>query len=269
MSVRIKILETILDEMENGFIILKMNFGNDLLPDDFSIVEVNTPFEEISGVSLKEFTGMKFSAKKQELKFLDHNWLEEYSSLAVGQKFRNREKFLEESQTYVRIRTFIPQPGYLVLLVTDITPFRKNVKMNGTEEPRLRSLVENCKEGFLFLTSEGKILSVSANILEVLGYSEDELKVIPELGFFKVEDRIIVRKTLQEVLIHPRIASEIEFQVNQKDGSGRWFEGTLHNLLQVQGVCAIVMKLKEITRRKKEEFEFHQITMHLLRNYTI
>jgi uncharacterized radical SAM superfamily Fe-S cluster-containing enzyme len=78
-----------------------------------------------------------------------------------------------------------------------------------------------------------------------------------------------VKEAIHHVLIHPRIASEIEFQVIQKDGLRLWFEGTFHNMLQAKGISAIVLKLKEITRRKNEEFEFYQITSRLLSNYPI
>jgi PAS domain S-box-containing protein len=269
MPERINMLKTILDEMESGFVILKMIFGDELLPDDFSIVEVNTPFEEITGISLKEFVGINYSANEKDLNFMGYDWPEEYRSLAVEHKFRNREKYFEGSQTYLRIRTFIPQRGYLVIIVTDITPLRKVEKETGMEEYRLRSLVENCRDGFLFFTPDEKITSASTNIREIIGYSEEELKIIPDLGFLKVEDRLTLTQTLHQVLVHPRIASEIEFQVIQKDGSRPWFEGTFHNLLQAKGVNSIVLKLKEITKRKNEEIEFYHIATRLLRNYPI
>jgi PAS domain S-box-containing protein len=266
---RIKMLKTILDEIESGFIILKMIFENKMLPDDFTIVEVNVPFEEIAGIVLQEYVGMNYSTINQDLKFLGFDWLEEYGSLAVDQKFRNREKYMEERRVYLRIRTFIPQPGYLVIIVSDITPIRKVEKDTRIDEQKFKSLLENSKDGFLFFSAEEKITSASANIPEVLGYTEEELKMSPELAFLRSEDRRTVRDTIRHVLIHPRIASEIEFRVIQKDGTKLWFEGTFHNMLQAKGVNSIVLKLKEITRRKNEELEFYQIASRLLSNYPI
>lgn len=262
-------LNTILDEIENGFIILKMIFENKMLPDDFTIVHVNVPFEEISGISMQECVGMNNSEIKQDLNFLGFNWLEEYGSLTVDQKFRNREKYLERHRVYLRIRTFIPKPGYLVIIVSDITQIRRIEKDTGINELRFRYLLENCKDGFLFFSADEKITSASANIPEVLGYTEEELKLSTELDFLRFEDRQMVREAIHDVLIHPRIAFELEFQVIQKEGTMLWFEGTFHNMLQAKGVNSIVLKLKEITRRKNEEFEFYQIASRLLSNYPI
>lgn len=269
MSGRIRMFKTIFDEIESGFIILKMIFEDKMLPVDFIIVDVNVPFEEISGISLQEFVGRSHSKIKKDLKFLGFDWLEEYAFLAVDQKFRNREKYLEEHRAYLRIRTFIPQLGYLVIIVSDITPIRRVEKDTKIEEQMFRSLLENCKDGFLFFSPDESIISASANIPEVLGYTEEELKMSQELSFLHIEDRRKVNEAIRDVLIHPRIASELEFQVIQKDGTKMWFEGTFHNMLQAKGVNSIVLKLKEITRRKNEEFEFYHIASRLLSNYPI
>jgi len=266
---RLKMFKTIFDEIESGFLILKMIFEDKMLPVDFTILDVNVPFEEITGIPLQEFVGKNHSKIKKDLKFLGFDWLEEYGSLAVDQKFRNREKYLEEHRAYLRIRTFIPQPGYLVIIVSDVTPIRRVEKETKIEEQMYRSLLENCKDGFLLFSPDKCIISASANIPEVLGYSVEELKLSQELSFLHVEDRRMVGETIRDVLIHPRIASELEFQVIQKDGTKRWFEGTFHNMLQAKGVNSIVLKLKEITRRKNEEFEFYHIASRLLSNYPI
>ncbi|TRZ74457.1 MAG: PAS domain S-box protein [Bacteroidetes bacterium] len=269
MPGRINMLKTILDEIESGFIILKMIFDKKTLPHDFSIIEVNVPFEEISGIMLQEFVGMNHSMVNKDLQFLGFDWLEEYASLAVDQKFRNREKYLEQNRVYLRVRTFIPQPGYLVIIVSDITPIRRVETDTRMDVQRFRSLLENCNEGFLFFSVDQIITSASTNIPEVLGYTEEELKLSPELVFLPSEDKGKVRDAIQHVLIFPRIAFELEIQVIQKDGTRLWFEGTFHNMLQAKGVNSIVLKLKEITRRKNEEFEFYHIASRLLSNYPI
>jgi PAS domain S-box-containing protein len=266
---RIKILNAILDEIDTGFIILKMIFEKKALPDDFTIVHVNVPFEEITGTSIHDFVGMNYSRIKQDLQFLEFDWLEEYGSLSAGQKLRNREIYMEKRQLHFRIRSFIPQPGFLVIIVSDTTSIRigeKNLEMN---EQKIRSLLENCKEGFLFFSPDKVIVSASTNIQDILGYSEEDLKLQPDLDFLRKEDRKKMKEAIHQVLIYPRIAVELELPVIKKDGAQLWFEGTLHNMLQAKGVNSIVLKLKEITRRKNEEIEFYQTTSRLLSNYPI
>lgn len=258
-----------LDEIESGFIILKMIFKNKMLTYDFNIVEINVPFEEITGMVKKDFVGMNYSMIKQDLMFLGFDWLEEYRSLAVDQKFRSREIYMEERKVHLRIRTFIPQPGYLAILVSDITPIRKAEKDTHTDDQKMITLLKNCRDGFLFFSADEKITSVSENIQEVLGFTENELKESMDLNFLGIEDKQKVKEAIHHILIHPRIAYEIEFQVIQKDGTKLWFEGTFHNMLQSKGINSIVLRLKEITRKKHEESEFYRITSRLLTDYPI
>ena len=269
MPGRIGMLKSILDEIDSGFILIKIVYGEKMFPVDYTIAAVNVAFEDISGIALHDFVGKKNSMIKRELMFLGFDWLEEYTALAPDQKFRNRERFLEQRRVHLRIRTFVPQTGYLVIILSDITQIRRTEKDSGMEEQRFRSLLENCNEGFLFFSVEQTITSASKNITQVLGYTEEELKQSTELSFLRIEDRIKMKEAITNALIHPRIASELEFQVMQKDGRRLSFEGTLHNMLQSIGVNSIVLKMKEITRRKNEELEFYQITSRLLSTYPI
>jgi PAS domain S-box-containing protein len=261
--------KTILDEIESGFIMLKMIFGNKMAPIDFTIVAVNVPFEEFSGIVSREFVGENYSLLKKDLMFLGFDWLEEYGSLAIDQKFRNREKYIEQSRVYLRIRTFIPQPGYMVIITSDITRIREMDNNNNPDEQRFRSIMENCNDCFLFFSVDQTIISASTNIAGMLGYTEEELKLSTELTFLRAGDRIAVREAINHVLVNPRVASNLEFQVIKKEGTQTWFEGTFHNMLQSKGVNSIVLKMKEITRRKNEELEFYQIASRLLSDYPI
>jgi PAS domain S-box-containing protein len=102
-----------------------------------------------------------------------------------------------------------------------------------------------------------------------LGYSEEELKSLTDLEFLKNEDKQKIREAIRHILINPRIAGDIEFEVIKKDMTRSWFEGTLHNMLLAKGVNSIVLKIKEITRRKEEEISFFRTATRLLSDYPI
>lgn len=269
MPGRISMIKTILDEIESGFIVLKTISENKTVLHDFTIVAVNVPFEDISGFALQEFVGKNYSLINGQVMFLGIDLLEEYGSLALDKKFRHRERFLEDRRVYLRIRSFVPQPDYLVIIISDITQLRTVEKTSMTEEQKFRAILENCREGVLFFSVDQSVQSAGANIAEVLGFTEQELKQTSDFTFLRPEDRLKLKEAIKHVLVHPRISSELEFQVIQKDGTRLWFEGTLHNMLQAKGVNSIVFKMKEITRRKNEELEFYQIATQLLNNYPI
>jgi PAS domain S-box-containing protein len=269
MSGKIKILNSILDEIDNGFIVLKMVFGEKMVPEDFTIVHVNVPFEEITGISFHDYTGINASKIDKDLTFLGFDWKEEYSLLAAEQKFRHRDKYLIPNEIHLRIKTFIPQTGFLVMILSDISSMKSVEKDSGSNDVKFRTLLEKCADGFLFFSANEMILSASANIQDILGYSEEELKSLTDMEFLKNEDKQKVRDAIRHILMNPRIAGDIEFEVIKKDMTRSWFEGTLHNMLLAKGVNSIVLKIKEITRRKEEEISFFRNTSRLLSDYPI
>jgi PAS domain S-box-containing protein len=262
-------LNTILDEIDSGFIIIKMVFGKKATPEDFTILEVNVPFEEITGLTLHHRIGSNYSDIHEDLDFLGFSWVAEYESLFGERKFRNREKYFEGRSLHLRIRTFIPQTGYLAIIVSDITSVKRLEKDSVSHEKRLMTFLENCRDGFLFFTSDEKITSCSSNISNLFDLNPEELRGSSDFSFLGSSDRQLMRESIQQVLIHPRLASEMEFQIEKKDGTRSWFEGTFHNMLQAKGVNSIVLRFKEITKRKKEELEFYQIASRLLSDYPI
>jgi PAS domain S-box-containing protein len=142
-------------------------------------------------------------------------------------------------------------------------------KDSGSNDVKFRTLLEKCSDGFLFFSANEMILSASANIQEIFGYSEEELKSLTDMEFLKNEDKQKIRDAIRNILINPRIAGDIEFEVIKKDMTRSWFEGTLHNMLLAKGVNSIVLKIKEITRRKEEEISFFRTATRLLNDYPI
>lgn len=105
----------------------------------------------------------------------------------------------------------------------DITE-RKNIENKLVKsEQDYRLLFENSIEAILVIES-GFIKLVNPMTLEIVGYSEEELKNEIFLSFVYEEDRKLVMNFHTERVKGLRDNSPLEFRIRKKDGSIRWVE---------------------------------------------
>ncbi len=128
--------------------------------------------------------------------------------------------------------------------VTDA--FKQNEKL-------FRILVENSSDAIALLTAESNFLYVSPPVQKILGFTPDEL--IGSNGFELVPPAQLAftREQFGQVLNTPGRAMVVEHQFLHKDGSIKWLESTLTNLLHDPSVQAIVSNFRDINERKQIE----------------
>ncbi|MEX0965916.1 MAG: PAS domain S-box protein [Bacteroidia bacterium] len=146
-----------------------------------------------------------------------------------------------------------------VVTFNDITA-RKNAETQlQLSEKRYRSLVENGADAIVILGPDGSNSYVSPSITKVLGYTEEEAL---QLNLFEVihpDDREEVSIKMQEVMQNPGKTLEgVNARTRHKDGSWRWLEANVTNLLHDPAINGIVDNFRDVT----EIIELH----HLLEN---
>ena len=123
-------------------------------------------------------------------------------------------------------------------------------------EKRFRALVENGADVIVILSAEGKPTYVSPSISKVLGYTEAETLALNLFDVVHPEDREAVGARMLEVMANPGVAMQGHTaRIKHKDGSWRWLEATVTNLLDDPNINGIVDNFRDVTERIEAEIK--------------
>ena len=122
------------------------------------------------------------------------------------------------------------------------------------KEKRYRALVEKSNDAVAILNKKGTPIYVSPSITSVLGYSESEALKLNLINLIHPEDLHYVAAVLEDVLDAPEVPINSPIvRVKHKNGSWRWVDATLTNMLDDPNVKGIIDNFRDITERKNAE----------------
>ncbi len=125
-------------------------------------------------------------------------------------------------------------------------------------EERFRALVQNASDIITVIDADGTVRYVSPAIERVLGYRPEEMIGNSAFDFLHPEDLEEARGIFAEILSEPGIHPPLEFRVAHKDGSWRYFEHAVNNLLDDPSVRGIVVNQHDVTERRRIEEALRQ-----------
>ena len=136
----------------------------------------------------------------------------------------------------------------------EITNERVALKKLQENEARFRALVEKGNDILLVLSADGKPTYISPSIENVLGYTVEEAKRIHIFSSVHPDDIPHVQAELGKCLKQPGVPIKVTpARMKHKDGSWRWFDGTITNMLHDPAINGIVDNFHEITDRVEME----------------
>lgn len=123
-------------------------------------------------------------------------------------------------------------------------------------EKRFRALVENAAEAVVILNAKGKVSYASPAVEKVLGYTEEDVMQMDLFTVAHPDDIVPLAAIMEQVLANPGVAIKGHTgRMLHKDGSWRWLEATVTNLLHDPAVNGIVDNFRDITESKVAEEE--------------
>ena len=128
------------------------------------------------------------------------------------------------------------------------------------EQYKYHSLIAQSTEAVAVISAEGKPLYVSPSIKNVLGYTDEELMLIDPVTLMHPEDIASKVLVLQAAVANPGIpVNGGEGRMQHKNGSWRWLESTVTNMLHDPSINGIVDNFRDITERKLAEEKINAI----------
>jgi diguanylate cyclase (GGDEF)-like protein/PAS domain S-box-containing protein len=142
------------------------------------------------------------------------------------------------------------EPRYFLSQIQDVTERKKVEKVIIESEERFRSLVQYSSDIITILAADGTVHYVSPAVERVTGFKPEEQVGTNAFGSVHPDDREQALNTFAEVLKRPGLHPPLEFRVPHKDGSWRYLEHVVNNLLDDPAVRGVVVNSWDVTERK-------------------
>src|SRR5215203_925997 len=138
-------------------------------------------------------------------------------------------------------------------VIRDVTERKAAERVVKESEERFRSLVQHTSDIITILEADGSIRYVSPAVERVMGYMPEEQVGTNAFGSVHPDDREQAANTFAELLKRSGLHPPLEFRVPHKDGSWRFLEHVVNNLLDDPAVRGVVVTSRDVTERKEAE----------------
>jgi diguanylate cyclase (GGDEF)-like protein/PAS domain S-box-containing protein len=141
---------------------------------------------------------------------------------------------------------------------------RRSRKALEESESRFRALIENSTDVVTVVDAEGVVIYDSPSCAHVLGYNPGDRVGRPGFDYIHPDDMVSARGTLEQI-VHAAAKTTvgpIELRVRHRDGSYRWVELSVTNLLDEPGVRGIVTNFRDVTERRQLENQLSHQAFH-------
>jgi PAS domain S-box-containing protein len=120
-------------------------------------------------------------------------------------------------------------------------------------QKHFQTLIENAPDGIAVLGLDGKLRQVTPSTQQILGYSLKDAEGQDPALLTHPDDLPGLLEVLNDLIQNPGKVVRAKYRFQHKDGSWRWLESTISNLIQEPGIEAIVFNYRDVTERKQAE----------------
>jgi two-component system cell cycle sensor histidine kinase/response regulator CckA len=248
-----------LRESENKFkdLVEKSNVGVYLIQDGIHKY-VNARCAEIHGYTVEEMIDKMgpqntthhddWAASIESIKKREGGVISQHRQFRIVRKdgeFRNVEVFGS--------RTLYQGRPAVIGTILDITDRKRAEEELKNSEERFRALVEKSSEVIVLYNRDHKRTYVSPAITRVLGYSAEEYLLMDRTEYTHPDDIMKKEAAGLYIMANPGETRSFVDRLRHKNGSWRWIENSLRNLLDEPAVHSVVVNCHDITERKQAE----------------
>jgi PAS domain S-box-containing protein len=156
----------------------------------------------------------------------------------------------------IGMRTLLTSLAVLVLIALAAWGLTRRERAMERSEKRFRAMIEHSADAMLLTRPQaGGILYLSPTFERLTGHRLDEVRGSQYLDLIHPDHREASIRQRDDTLRIPGKVVVQEVRIRHKDGSWRWVENTISNLLHEPGIRAVVMNLRDITERKLADAE--------------
>lgn len=138
-------------------------------------------------------------------------------------------------------------------MVQDITARKQTDAAVAAMQKRFQSLIEHAPDGIALLGMDGKLRQVTPSTQQILGYTLEEAEGQDPASMTYPDDLPMLLTQLADIIQDPSKVIRTRYRFKHKNGSWRWLESTISNLIAEPSVEAIVFNYRDITESKQAD----------------
>lgn len=146
---------------------------------------------------------------------------------------------------------------YAVIVARNITERRLAEQALRESETRFRWMAENISDGLMILEKD-RILFMNQRACTVLGYSCEQIQEMTAFDFAAPQEKFIVTQIIELGMKSNKVPKEMEFWVEQQDGSQRYINFRLSWHQISDDTARIYIVMTDITARKERESDLEK-----------
>ncbi len=233
-------------------------------PVDYVFLEINSAFEEMTGLKRKEIIGKKVTEILPGIENTEFDWIGTYGKVAISGKATRFESFSEPLGRWYDVSAYSDEPGYFVAVFHNTTSHKQLEKSIIENKKRYQMIVDTQQEMICHYLPDTTLVFVNQAYCQAFGLSETELIGRKFLEHTPPDYReklvtIINRLTPEQpVITH-------EHQAVLPDGTLGWQEWTdqaifneAGELVEYQAVGRDISKSKETEQALLDSEEKHR-----------
>ena len=147
------------------------------------------------------------------------------------------------------------EPGVNAIVINyrDVTERKQVEEALQASEKRFRALIENGLDSISLLRANGTLIWESPSAIRLLDYAPDEYIGQNIFMLIHPDDLKWTQEMYTQLVHEPGSHGRGKFRLRHADGTWRWVEAIVTNMLSEPGVNAIVVNYRDITERKQAE----------------
>ncbi len=167
-------------------------------------------------------------------------------------------KSVEFADSYVSTKVIDSDVVNAQSIFKQVTERKKAEDTLLQHEAYYRALVEHGSYLKTLISGEGTLSYVSPSITKILGFRQEECIGISLFEMIHKDEEKHLNEMMSLLLKTPGKSFYLQLRVRHKNGSYRWCEGTITNLLNDSHVKALVLNLRDISEKNKTEDTLHE-----------
>jgi len=226
------------------------------------ITDVNTATEQFTGCSRDELIGTDFS-----------DYFTDAERARAGYKQVLRDGSVKDYELELRHKN-----GLAITVLYNASLYRdESGKVMGIfaaarditdrkriDEDRYRRIFNNAAVGIMLVTESGRFMQGNSSLHDMLGYTEEELKMMSVFDFTFPEDIQISKEKLDDMKQSDISAYRLEKRYVRKDGALIWVDLSVSSIKDSEGRhIASIGVMSNITERKQAEKEKESLKSQL------